>query len=370
MMKGDDINSVMSGFLKLLLEKTDTDEVLASRKVESGLNFVPTLFHDPAELDGAEIASVVLNGSAANHLVSLTEERSDRKLAALLRPCESRAAVELIKLKQIETENLLMIGHGCMGTLSMRNYGALIQSGMNDKDIFESVINDRWAPVKDDIGIREACKLCEHRMPPVADINLIMFAEDDGYVLLANGQSDKGDEVLNGLDMADGQIPEGLVETMKGAADDTEKFRSEVSPELDEMVKDPMALENALDLCIRCYNCMSMCPICYCKECFFKSASVVPSPTQYSRRAAKKGSLKMPSDKILFQLGRMNHMITSCVGCGQCLEACPNDVDYLRQFPYMAKIIQKVFDYEAGRKLDEPLPLADFKEDELESTSD
>ena len=39
--------------------------------------------------------------------------------------------------------------------------------------------------------------------------------------------------------------------------------------------------------------------------------------------------------------------------------------DYLRQFPYMAKLVQKVFEYEAGKSPDDPLPLADFKEDEL-----
>lgn len=365
MMKGDDINSVMNGFLKMLLEKSDIDDMLVPMKVESGLNFIPTLVHDKNQLEGAEHVSAVLNGSAANHLVSLTEEQSERKLAAVLRPCEARAAVELIKLKQIETENLIVIGQGCAGTLSIRNYGTLIAGGMDNIEIVRSIMKDRSAPVKDDIGIREACKLCEYRMPPVADINLAMSPVEGGFVLLAFGQSGKGDEILNNLDLPDGQMPENLEEMMKAMTAQTEKFISEISSELDEMTKTTKGLEKALDLCIRCYNCMSMCPICYCKECFFQSAPVVPTPTQYAKRAAKKGSLNMPSDKMLFQLGRMNHMITSCVGCGQCLEACPNDVDYLRQFPYMAKIIQKVFDYEAGRNIDEPLPLADFKEDEL-----
>lgn len=363
--KGDDFNSVLRTFLQKLLEQGAVSDLLVPVIADSGENIVPTLVHNKTALDGKELVAPVINGSSATHLVQLTEEKNERKLGAVLRPCEERAVVELLKLKQIEPENLLRIGTGCMGTISIRNYSKLIRSGKTGMEIFGQVMKDRYAPVEGDIGIRESCKLCTYRMPTVSDIMVGFNAPEKGAELLAISRSDKGEEVLNSLDLPDGKPPEGMEEGLKKLGEQTEKFINEISPELDAMTATPEELEKALDLCIRCYNCMSMCPICYCKECFFQSAPVVPSPAQYQKRAAKKGSLNIPSDKMLFQLGRMNHMITSCVGCGQCLEACPNDVDYLRQFPYMAKIIQKVFDYEAGRDTEEPLPLADFKEDEL-----
>jgi formate dehydrogenase subunit beta len=363
--KADNIDSALNSFLKALFDNNAVDELLVPIKTGSGLNYIPTLIKDKTQLDGARHASPVINASSAVHLVQLTEERSNVKLGALLRPCEARAAVELTKLKQIVPDNLVTISHICLGTLSLRNYANLIQSGKTNEELLGKLMQDRFAPVEGEIGIRESCKLCTYRVSPTADIQIGFKGPEGGWELLAISQTDKGEELLKGMDIPDGKPPEGMEDMMKKFAEQTENFLKEISPELDKMTASLEELEKSMDLCIRCYNCMSMCPICYCKECFFQSAPVVPSPAQYTKRAAKKGSLSMPSDKMLFQLGRMNHMITSCVGCGQCLEACPNDVDYLRQFPYMAKLIQKIFGYEAGKDPEEPLPLADFKEDEL-----
>jgi formate dehydrogenase subunit beta len=363
--KADNIDAALNGFLTALFDNKAVDELMVPIRTSSGLNYLPTLIHDKSQLQGARHASPVVNASSAVHLVQLTEDKTERKLGALMRPCENRAAVELIKLKQIDTDNLVTLSHICLGTLSLRNYANLIQAGKTNEELLGKLMQDRFSPVEGDIGIRESCKLCTYRVSPTADIQIGFKGPEGGWELLAISQTEKGEELLKNLDLPDGKPPEGMEEMMKKFAEDTENYLKEISPELDAMTASPEDLEKSMDLCIRCYNCMSMCPICYCKECFFQSSPVVPSPTQYQKRAAKKGSLNMPSDKMLFQLGRMNHMITSCIGCGQCLEACPNDVDYLRQFPYMAKIIQKVFDYEAGRDEEDPLPLADFKEDEL-----
>lgn len=363
--KGDDTNSVFRSFLQKLLEQQAVNELLVPVIAESGENIVPTLIHDKTALDGRVLVAPVINGSSATHLVQLTEEKRDKTIGAVLRPCEARAVVELVKLKQIEPENVLQIGTGCMGTISIRNYSKLIRSGKTSDGLNKMIMKDRYADVEKDIGIRESCKMCTYRISPTTDITVGFNIMDKGVELIVMSQTEKGEGVLNGLDLPDGAKIDGMEERLKEMNEQTEKFIQEISVELDAMTTTQEDLQKSMDLCIKCFNCMNMCPICYCKECFFKSAPVIPSPAQYSKRAAKKGSLSMPSDKMLFQLGRMNHMITSCVGCGQCLEACPNDVDYLRQFPYMAKIIQKIFDYEAGKNPDDPLPLADFKEDEL-----
>jgi formate dehydrogenase subunit beta len=73
----------------------------------------------------------------------------------------------------------------------------------------------------------------------------------------------------------------------------------------------------------------------------------------------------MPTDTLLFHLTRLNHMVSSCVGCGLCQEACPNDVPVFSIFRTVGDKVQKVFDYVPGRSLEEVLPLATFKEDEL-----
>ena len=91
---------------------------------------------------------------------------------------------------------------------------------------------------------------------------------------------------------------------------------------------------------------------------------------KYLGWAKKRGMIKMPTDTLLFHLTRMNHMATSCVGCGMCAEACPNDIPVGNIFRLVGLGAQKLFDYVPGRSLDEELPLSTFKEDELHEVTE
>ncbi len=75
----------------------------------------------------------------------------------------------------------------------------------------------------------------------------------------------------------------------------------------------------------------------------------------------------MPADVVLFHITRMSHVLTSCVACGQCEAACPSKIPLGRIYHRLSSEVQKMFDYEAGRGLDEELPLSSFREDELEA---
>jgi len=87
------------------------------------------------------------------------------------------------------------------------------------------------------------------------------------------------------------------------------------------------------------------------------------------RRAARKGAIRMPSDTVLYHITRMNHMITSCVGCGQCESGCPSRVPLTAIFRSMAQKVQALYDYVPGRSLEEPPPVTTFKEKELKFVS-
>jgi formate dehydrogenase subunit beta len=58
-------------------------------------------------------------------------------------------------------------------------------------------------------------------------------------------------------------------------------------------------------------------------------------------------------------------MATSCVGCGMCSEACPNDVPVFDIFRLVGAKLQSEFNYVPGKNPDEKPPLTVFKEDEL-----
>ena len=58
-------------------------------------------------------------------------------------------------------------------------------------------------------------------------------------------------------------------------------------------------------------------------------------------------------------------MVTSCVGCGMCYEACPNEVPVANIFRLVGLNAQKIFDYVPGRSLEDELPVTTYQEREL-----
>ncbi|MFW6120941.1 MAG: 4Fe-4S dicluster domain-containing protein, partial [Petrotogales bacterium] len=133
------------------------------------------------------------------------------------------------------------------------------------------------------------------------------------------------------------------------------------------------SLDNLLDTfsqCINCHNCMRVCPICYCRLCYFDSDKVKLTSEDYLQRATSKGSIRFLPDTTLFQMGRMMHMSLSCVSCGSCEDACPMSIPVAQIFSMIADETQGLFDYVAGRSLEEPLPLKIYEEDELHEVED
>jgi formate dehydrogenase subunit beta len=58
-------------------------------------------------------------------------------------------------------------------------------------------------------------------------------------------------------------------------------------------------------------------------------------------------------------------MSTACVGCGQCSNACPNDIPVMELFRTISQSTQQAFEYEAGISIEQDPPLSVFYEDEF-----
>ena len=301
---------------------------------------------NPLELANADPFAPVMLRNAADLLAEFTRQGLPRPVAVVVRSCEMRALIELVKLKQAHLENILLIGADCLGTVPIKK---LKECGTS----FTLKVMANPLPVDE---LRHACRLCGLRAPMGGDIVLCALGVDINNDPVVLGRTEKGKEVLAGLGLKEGQKPEKRDEKL-----------ARLEKEATELLADTSAIDllSLLNRCMRCYNCRDMCPICYCPECFFTSAKLGYNSTRYLEWAKRKGSLSLPTDVLLFHITRMNHMLTSCVGCGICEAACPNDIPLGRIYGVLRKQVQQLFDYEAGRSLDEPLPMAVFTENEL-----
>jgi len=356
-------DTIVKGFLKTLLEKEVVRGVVAPSALPSGVNAAQSLITDPAMLENADPLAPVMAVSTAKLLSQMTRLKPmEKPVAVLLRPCELRATIELTKLKQANLDNLLLISMDCAGTFSVKTYASLVEEGQDVREIEKKLLNGEDEPM-----LRPVCQGCEWSVPGNSDITIAKHGlEADQFGLIAH--TEKGEKALELV--TEGEVWEGGEEKRNSAIEkwNEEKIakRDSQFSELKERVSGIENLLKTYDRCINCHNCMTVCPICFCKECFFDSAVFEFESDRFIDWSRAKGNLRLPTDTLLFHLGRMNHMSTSCVACGMCQDACPNDIPVAQIFKMVGYNTQKRFDYVAGRSLEEPVPLTQFREDELQ----
>ncbi len=354
-------DTLVKELLKSLLEKGEVAGVVVPSTLPSGVNVAQNLITDPALLEETDPLAPVMAVSTAKILSQMTRLKPMGKpVAVLMRPCELRAAIELTKLKQANLENLLILSMDCAGTFSVKTYASLVQEGEDFPAIEKKLFSGEDEPL-----LRPVCQGCEWSVPALCDIVIAKHGLGaDQYGLIA--LTDKGDKALDLV--SDGESWDGDDVRNEAVQKWNEGKIAKRDAQFSELKERVSGVENLLKVyasCINCHNCMTVCPICFCKECFFNSAVFEFESDRYMDWSGAKGGLRLPPDTLLFHIGRMNHMSTSCVACGMCQDACPNDVPVAQIFKMVGYETQKRFDYVAGRSLEEPVPLTQFREDEL-----
>ena len=360
--KDGSITSAMRQLLKQLLEKKLVDAVLVPLELPSRENVVQSLVTQPEVLDAANPLAPVLPVNTANIISKMTRlASSQKKVAVVARSCELRALIELMKLKQASLENIVLVGMDCFGTYSVPDYKQFAKGTPATGDEFMKGTKAGKA----DSRVREACQICEYPYPLIADVTVGLIGNDFSKEILLMANTPAGQQVVDGLGLPDAK-GDGRQAAIDKLVAERVKRRDEVFAQTLAETKGLEKLTSVFAPCIGCHNCRDVCPVCYCRECVFDSSTFSFEADKYLDWASRKGALRVPTDTLLFHLTRLNHMGTSCVGCGQCQEACPNDVPVFRIFRLIGSKVQPLFSYVPGRGLDEPLPLTTFKEAEFE----
>jgi formate dehydrogenase subunit beta len=352
----------IQGILRSLLEQEVVDALLVPMTQPGGKSVSPTLVVDPDRLDRADPLAPVLPINAARAVSGLTKTDHDQRLGVVLRSCEIRALVELIKLLQARREGLVIIGLDCLGTHELADVGDRLQEATDA--LLAGAATGDLKPA-DGLEVRAACTMCEHFTPQGdhVDLALGLLGLNPAQQLFVRAT----DDIARKLSLSHGETP-GM---RRSAVERIMALRVAARDEAFAAVRARMhgnGLEGLLEefaACIRCHNCMINCPICYCKECIFRTPTFDHESERYFLWATRKGSVRMLSDTLLFQITRLNHMATSCVGCGLCTSVCPSDIAVGTVFRALGARVQALFDYHPGRSLEEPAPVQEFREDEL-----
>jgi len=354
-------------FFEDILKLKDVTSILVPQRLPTRNAIMPTLVTDAALLEGVDPLAPAFPMNAARIASRLTRKPMGARVAAVLRPCEIRAFIELVKLNQARREEILLISTDCLGAFPNKEYFSFADrnGGEGTLRFYETMLGGN-ADEMEGFPLAAACRACEHPVSENADIQIGLYGIKAGESILIRAQSEAGEEALKQLNLSATTEPTGRQAVIDTLISQRIRYRDEMYAKTHEAVDSLEKMGDYFSNCVNCYNCRVACPVCYCKECVFVTDVFNHEPSQYLHWAARKGMIKMPTDTLFYHLTRLAHMSTACVGCGQCSNACPNDIPVMEVFRMVAQRTQQAFEYEAGQRLEEKPPLSVFREKEFQ----
>ena len=360
----------VTALLKYALESGMVNAVLAVKKGYDVFDATPVIITDPEEI--AQTAGSLHCGTVL--LPKLIKKYLDgarnEKLAITLKGCDAKAMYELAKRNQINLDNVVMIGLNCGGSVSPVSARKMITEkfGINPDDVVKEEIDKGQFIVitkdgehkgisiddleEEGYGRRANCQRCKTKVPRQCDVacgNWGVIGDKAGKATFIEVCSDKGAALVNGAVKAgalatEAPNPKGI--EIRGKVENAmlklaDKHRAAQFGALGESEDRLKFIMDETSRCIKCYQCIENCPICYCVECSTKKAHLVTP-----------GQVPPP---FMFHLIRFSHISDSCINCGQCEELCAMDIPNSLFMHSLQVEMEKMFGFTPGVNMDLPV---------------
>ncbi|TFG34796.1 formate dehydrogenase [Candidatus Thorarchaeota archaeon] len=374
-LKRGESGGAVSSILKCALATSHVDGVVTVR-AKNGDRFsgIPVLITNPDDIIDTAGSLHCSIPNIARFLKEYLDGGASKKLAVVGKPCDIRAIIELQKRKQIDVDNLILIGLNCSGTISPAIARMIFREEfkVNPDDVIKEDIDEGKLTIylkdgksksielsklqKKGIGLRDNCTRCVIKIPTFADLACGKWGTESEETpgTFIEICSEKGKSLVD-LAISKGYIKVDAPEpTSIKLREEKNKIEIEKSynqrerdfgPILDMSHSEKLAYWiNEFNKCIKCYGCRDACPICYCEDCLleadrdFLEAGVIPPST-------------------LFPLTRLAHVADSCVNCGQCQDTCPMDLPLSKLFLFINSKLSEVFEYTSGIDIEQGPPL-------------
>jgi len=375
---------VVVSLLSFALKSKLVDFVVALKKRNnSRFDGVLTITNKPEEVVEAMGALHCVTPNIAKFVKKYLDGLKDVKVAVVVKPCDAKAIVELVKRNQINPDNLLMVGVNCSGTFNPVIFKKMLieEFKVKPEEVVDEEIKDRKLLIKlvngkilekdlreleeKGYGRRENCRYCETPIPRMADLAVGKWGVEDKKASFIEICSEKGANLVktavdNGIikiEKPSSEIIEERERKCRESVEDAKYWQNKILKPLEDL-----SFEDRLrywfshfNRCVKCFGCRDSCPICYCVECILEAR----------RNLVKAGEI--PPEK-LFPAVRITHVVDSCVGCGQCQDACQMEIPLIKLLYIIKNELKPIFKYEAGLNIEEKPPLTTTTDKELNIT--
>jgi formate dehydrogenase subunit beta len=224
-----DILGSLQGFLKNILGTDEIQSLLVPQHLPMKNMVMPTLVTDPNHLNGVDPLSPAFPMNAAKIVSRLTRKPMGAKVAAVLRPCEIRAFVELVKLKQGRTEEVILIGVDCLGAFQNKDYFQLVEqnAGESTAVFLQNVLHGKSAE-SEGLDLAPACKACEYPVADNADILIGLYGLNVDKFLMVQSQTEAGDQILKQMNLSTTDAPRARQDAINAVITQRTRYRDDM----------------------------------------------------------------------------------------------------------------------------------------------
>ncbi len=329
-LENQEIENSIKEIARYLLREKKVDIIIGYSNGTVPLSTMPIFVRNEIDID-----KLVWNNLCYANLAKYLSPRvlqlkdpdgNNLKVGIVAKGCVGRALIHLIVEKQINLNEIKIIGIHCNGIINRKR----IEKEIEEKEILEYFILNENIVIKGrnfeqkfpfHEYLNELCKTCKIRSPPKSS---------------------------------------PLLDVIIGESQETTFLEDDYKEIIEFDAKSPnekgIYIKDLLENCIRCYACREACPMCYCNLCFVDQNK----PIWF-------GKTTELSDIIVFHLVRAIHLAGRCVSCGACSSVCPMGIDLHFITRKLEKIVKERYNFTSGLNLETLPPMMSFSmEDEQE----